>query len=76
MVWVRMRLRHAIRRGLLAGYFLLAAFCLVWPGYAWWGNGLEPYVLGLPWSFAWAVGWVVATLVVLGGYHLSGGEQG
>lgn len=60
-----MRLRH----GLLAVYSLLCFAALTWPGYAWLGNGVEPYVLGLPFSLAWNVGWVVLTFVVLAAYH-------
>jgi hypothetical protein len=65
-----------LRRGLLGSYMVVCAFALVWPGYAWFGNGVTPYVLGLPWSFAWNVGWVLATFGVLVGYHFSGGEAG
>lgn len=61
---------------LLAGYFAVCAVLLVWPGYAYLGNRITPYVFGLPLSFAWNVGWVVVTFVVLLSYHLtSGGEQ-
>jgi hypothetical protein len=65
-----------LRRGLLAGYVLLCALALVWPGYAMLGNRIEPYVLGLPLSFAWNVGWVSLTFVVLVTYHLTGNEEG
>lgn len=67
-----MRLRHA----LLALYFALCTVMLVWPGYAFFGNRIEPLVLGLPVSFAWNVGWVVVTLFVLTVFHLSGREEG
>jgi len=64
------------RRWLLAGYALVCLLALTWPGYALLGNTAEPYVLGLPLSFAWNVGWVALTFVVLVAYHLSGGEEG
>jgi hypothetical protein len=60
---------------LLAAYFVVCATAVVWPGYQVFGNSLTPYVLGLPLSFAWNVGWVVVTFAVLIAYHLaSGGE--
>jgi len=59
-----------------AVYVALAAFALIGPGYAWWGNKIEPYVLGLPFSFAWVALWAMATFVVLALYHaLSGGRR-
>jgi hypothetical protein len=64
------------RQKLLCGYFTLCALALVWPGYALLGNDVLPYVLGLPRSFAWNLGWVVLTFIVMGSYHLSGGEEG
>ena len=42
---------------------------MTWPGYALFGNSIEPYVFGLPWSLVWVVGWVLATFVVLVLYH-------
>ena len=54
-----------LRNKLFAGYFALAAIGLVWPGFAFIGNRVEPYILGLPLSLAWNVGWVLLTFVVL-----------
>jgi len=52
--------------------FVLACLAaLTWPGYAWLGNRIEPRVMGLPFSLAWVVGWVVATFVAMLCYHLS-----
>jgi hypothetical protein len=62
-----MRLRHV----LLGGYFALATLGLIWPGYAWVGNRIAPFVLGLPMSFAYNLGWVVLTFAVLVAYDLS-----
>lgn len=56
-------------------FALYCATCLgavTWPGYAWLGNRIEPYVVGLPLSLAWNVGWVMLTFVVLVAYHASG----
>lgn len=64
-------------RQILLGVYLAACFfALTWPGYGWLGNRIEPYVLGLPLSFAWNVGWVLATFAVLVAYHLTGREEG
>ncbi|MEZ4446122.1 MAG: hypothetical protein R3B72_44005 [Polyangiaceae bacterium] len=60
----------------LALYCGLAGLALVWPGYAIFGNGLTPTVLGVPWSFAWNIGWVLLTFLVLVGFHFAGGEEG
>ena len=63
-----MNLRHT----LLGVYVVLCLGALCWPGYAWFGNSVEPSVLGIPFSLAWVVGWVLLTFVVLGAYHLTG----
>jgi len=63
-----------MRNGLLLLYVALCGAALVWPGYAWFGNRIEPFVLGLPFSLAWVVGWVVLTFGVLVVYHLTDGE--
>ena len=57
----RPRLAHA----LFAGFCLAALAGLTWPCYAWFGNRLKPYVLGLPFSMAWIVGWILASFVAL-----------
>jgi len=52
-------------------YFLFTTYCVVcllasiWPGFALLGARIEPRVLGLPFSFAWVIGWVLLTFVVL-----------
>ena len=62
-------------RDLLFGlYALLCLFALTWPGYDWFGNSIEPLVLGLPLSLVWVIGWVLLTFVVLIVYHASGDE--
>jgi hypothetical protein len=57
-------------RDLLFGlYALCCVAALTWPGYDWLGNRIEPYVLGVPFSLAWIVGWVILSLVALVLYH-------
>ena len=54
----------------LWAYFLASLFCLTWPGYEWFGGRIRPFILGLPFSFAWAIGWVILTFLVLLCYYL------
>ncbi len=61
---------------LLASYVVLALFCLIGPGYVWWGARVHPFVLGLPFSFAWHIGWVLMSCVALGLYHWSVRSRG
>jgi len=58
-----------VRRTLFVAYSALCLSALVWPGYAWFGNRIEPYVAGLPFSLAWVVGWVVLTFLALAAFH-------
>ncbi len=60
----------------LGVYVLVCAASLVWPLYGLLGNRVEPFVLGLPLSFAYNIGWVLLTFFVLLGYHLTSGEEG
>ncbi|NIM02231.1 MAG: DUF3311 domain-containing protein [Acidobacteria bacterium] len=48
---------------------------MTWPGFAHFGNSIEPYVLGLPFSFVWVIGWVLATFVALVVYHNTGERE-
>lgn len=43
---------------------VIAGLALLWPVYPFAGN-IRPYVLGLPFSFAWVVGWLVVVFVAL-----------
>lgn len=52
----------------LGAYALLAFAMLAWPGYPAFGNRIEPLVLGIPFSLAWIVGWVVVSPFVLWAY--------
>ena len=64
-------------RNALFGLYALCCLCaMTWPGYAMFGNRIEPYVLGLPFSFVWVIGWVFATFVVLVIYHNSAQREG
>lgn len=60
---------------LLAVYLLTCVFSVVWPGYAWLAADDRPLVAGLPLAFAWMIGWIVATFVVLCGYHALRGRR-
>jgi hypothetical protein len=68
-------LRDRLRHSLFALYAVLCLLAMTWPGYAWFGNRIEPYVLGLPFSLAWVVAWVLATFVVLTAYNATGRES-
>jgi predicted PurR-regulated permease PerM len=52
-----------------------AVFCacalsaLIWPIYPALGNKIEPRVLGLPFSLAWIVAWIVASFLALVAYE-------
>ena len=67
--------RDRIRNLLLGGYAVSCLLAMTWPVYARFGNSIEPYVLGLPLSLAWVVGWVLMTFVVLVAYHATGGDE-
>lgn len=48
---------------------VLGAGCaLIWPAYPL-ARGIHPYILGLPLSFAWVVGWLVVVFVALVFYY-------
>lgn len=59
--------RSARRRGIVlavVAVVLLAGLALGWPVYPL-VPPLEPYVLGLPFSFAWVVGWLAVVFGAL-----------
>ena len=64
------------RNLLFAVYVVLCLAAQTWPVYAWLGNSIEPYVLGVPLSLAWVVSWVLATFVALVLYHATGPPDG
>ena len=63
-----MRLRNI----LFGCYVVICALAVTWPGYALVGNRVEPFILGLPFVFAWTILWVGLTFVVLVLYHVTG----
>ena len=67
--------RYGWRDAVLGVYVVLCLLANTWPGYARFGNSIEPYVLGVPFSLAWIVGWVLLTFVVLALYHVTGEEE-
>ena len=65
-----MRTRRSAWPHLAFALFCLSAFvALTWPVYPALGNRIEPRLLGLPYSLAWIVGWIVASLVALVAYE-------
>lgn len=60
-----------MRRFLIGAYLALCTVALVWPGYALFGARVEPRLLGVPFSLVWVIGWLLATFVALGAYHLT-----
>ena len=67
--------RGRLRDLLFAGFVVCCIGALTWPGYAWLGNRIEPFVLGLPFSLAWVFGWVLASFVALALYHATDRER-
>ncbi|MFT4627395.1 MAG: hypothetical protein ACI8PZ_006079 [Myxococcota bacterium] len=66
------------RRAIVSAYglfVLLTLWMVAGPGFMWWGNRVEPFVLGLPFVFAWVVGWVVASFLGLLALHLTAGGE-
>ncbi|MDH3626089.1 MAG: hypothetical protein OEV00_03250 [Acidobacteriota bacterium] len=57
------------RHGLFAVYLIVCLGAVTWPGYPWYGARIRPLVLGLPWSLAWLVGWIVLTFFVVATYE-------
>lgn len=55
--------RRAPRLAFL-GVTIGSGLALIWPIYPLAGH-IRPYVLGLPFSFAWVVGWLVVMFVAL-----------
>ena len=67
--------RDRIRNLLLGVYSVSCLLAMTWPAYDRFGNSIEPYVLGLPYSLAWVVGWVLMTFVALIAYHATGKDE-
>lgn len=56
-------------------YCVLCAGAVAWPLYPLLADRIRPFVFGLPFGFAWNVGWVVLTFLVVALFHLCHGEQ-
>ncbi len=67
--------RVTLRHLLFAIYAVVCLAAMTWPGYAIFGNSIEPYVLGLPFSLAWVVGWVILTFLVLLTFYATGNDD-
>lgn len=69
-------LRRAPRRRWLDALFAVhcaaTLIALVWPVYAWAGARIEPRILGLPFSMAWVVLWILLTFAALVLYEVLG----
>jgi amino acid transporter len=52
-------------------YLAACGLCSVWPGLALFAGRERPFVLGLPFSLAWSVAWILATFVALALYHVA-----
>lgn len=70
-----MKTRLRLRNLLFGVYVVLCLGAVCWPGYAWFGSAITPYVFGLPFSLAWVAGWVLLTFVVLSVYHVTGAHD-
>lgn len=60
-------LQDDTRRSSLRAFLLvsvIAGLALIWPVYPL-AADIRPYILGLPLSFAWVVGWLVVMFVAL-----------
>jgi polyferredoxin len=55
---------HRARTLAFVSVVLVAGLALLWPVYPL-VPSIEPYVLGLPFSFAWVVGWLVVVFGAL-----------
>ena len=55
-------------RTLTWSYLLAMMVAVIWPGAAW-AARIEPYILGLPFSFAWPALWVAGSVPVLWALH-------
>lgn len=53
----------------------VALLAMAGPLHVWLADRVEPRVLGLPFAFAWNVGWLLATSGALAIHHLVNGER-
>lgn len=65
-----------VRNGLYAAFCVICLLALIWPGYAMFGNRVEPLVLGLPFSLFWNVLWVQLSFAAIIAYHVTRPKRG
>ena len=68
--------RPSVRNVVFGIYVASCLLAQIWPVYDWFGNSIEPFVLGVPFSLAWVVGWIIATFIALLAYHVTGDAHG
>jgi hypothetical protein len=61
--------RATSARILFGIYVAVALLASIWPVYPWLGARVEPRILGLPFAFAWTIGWILATFLALVIFH-------
>ena len=60
-------------RNRLYGFFLLVCVAsLGWPIYPLLGSRIEPFILGVPFSLIWMIGWAFLSFMALLIYHRTG----
>ncbi len=64
--------RRTLRHLLYALFCVICLAALIWPGYLYLGNRIEPLILGLPFSLVWVVGWAIANFIALLAYDWAG----
>ena len=57
-------MRRTWIRRVVAVFFILYLLAVTWPVASWFGSA-EPFILGLPLSLAWPVGWIVLGFLML-----------
>ncbi len=58
------------RKKIFLTLLLIIQLGLIWPVYNWFG-GIQPFIFGLPLSFAWIVGMLISAFFLLLWYYLS-----
>lgn len=53
---------------------LLASLSIMWPGYPLF-SGIEPFILGLPLSFAWMILWVIIGFAAMVALYISDNKE-
>jgi hypothetical protein len=66
--------RPGLRDRLYGLFLLVCVASLGWPIYPLLGARIEPFILGVPFSLAWMIGWVVLSFLALLAYDRAGGR--